>query len=222
MSRLGGRLARLDTTRRFIEGRPRARKVLVARARAREYTAVWRMILGDLASQGAHTIVDSSKTARHNAFRPAFLVRELGVDVKVLHLVRTWAGLKASVSRGSNRHLSSQADDPPFPVPRAWLGQRLADWQASRLRNLVGADGYMRVSHDELQNSPAACLLEIGRFINFDMSSVADRVRRAELLGVGHLVGGNRLRNEGAIRLGTPAAKTGPDIRPTVEGKISI
>jgi hypothetical protein len=69
------------------------------------------------------------------------------------------------------------------------------------LGRLIGQDRYMLLRYEDLIAQPAASLRAIGAFCGFDAGVLIERINRDEHFSVGHMVGGNRVRLQGKLKL---------------------
>jgi len=149
---------------------------------------------------GAELIVDSSKSARATVGRFLTLSRYAGLDVRVLHLVRSGYATAASYAvHGSN--WVQEGRIPPYPavVPRAIVGWRIAHERVMRLLMLVDPRKQMRMKYEDLVRDPVGAITAIGAFSGIDVAPAVDKLGRGEPFPVGHQVGGNRMRYQKAI-----------------------
>lgn len=148
----------------------------------------------------ADLIVDSSKSARATVGRFLALSRYAGLDVRVLHFVRSARATADSyATHGSNWVREGRI--PPYlaVVPRAVVGWRIAHEKIIHLLRLVDPKKQMRIRYEDLVLDPEGVITAIGAFSGIDVTLAVDKLRRGEPHPVGHLVGGNRMRNQKAI-----------------------
>jgi hypothetical protein len=144
---------------------------------------------------GAEVIVDSSKSARATAGRFLALSRHAGLDVKVLHLVRSGYATAASYAvHGSNWVQEGRIQPYAAMVPRAIAGWRLAHERVIRLLRLVDPKKQLRVKYEDLASDPVGTITAIGAFAGIDVTPAIDKLEHGEVFTMGHQVGGNRLR----------------------------
>lgn len=163
-----------------------------------------------LSKSNASVIVDSSKSGRWTAGRPLALDRLAGLDVYLLHLVRDGADtVRSYVQHGSNWALEGKAPPPTFPALRASVGWVLAHLSTLAVKRRLGARRCLTVRYEELIRDPNDTLRTIGRWIDVDLSHVADRAEAGATFLIGHNVGGNRVRRKERVRLrGSTASQT--------------
>lgn len=150
----------------------------------------------------ANVIVDSSKTAGAAAGRFWALRHVVGLDVRVVHLVRDGRDtLQSMVETGSNWALEGYEDESPLQIERTVFGWLLANGLSYVLGRSLGSDRYLRIRFEDLREDPESVLHEIGTFAGLDLSTVADRAVSGQPVPVGHNVGGNRVRLQDRISL---------------------
>lgn len=161
-----------------------------------EYREIMHRIFSHAGQRlGAGVIVDSSKSARATAGRFLALSRHAGLDVKVLHLVRSGYATAASYAvHGSNWVQEGRIQPYAAMVPRAIAGWRLAHERVIRLLKLVDPKKQLRVKFEDLVRDPVGAITAIGAFSGIDVTTVIGKLERGEAFPVGHQVGGNRLR----------------------------
>jgi hypothetical protein len=151
---------------------------------------------------GKAHLLDSSKEPT----RALFLLRFLP-DARVIHLVRDPRGVLASyyrkIARGEGflflrRRYRAKALAPLFLLLQA------ASWTVS---NLIGEaiaravpGRVLRLRYEDLRDRPAETVIWLGKELGLPLGDVAERLARGEEFVVGHNVGGNRIRREGAVR----------------------
>lgn len=145
-------------------------------------------------SKGVQTLVDSSKTAGDAFWRPLALQNVAGVPVKVIHLKRSLVSTLLSVMKTDNWAEESHERVLRFRLFRSILGWLLANFQARRLKNLMGDEHYLYVEYEEFISDPTGVLKKIGDFLNEDLSDIVQTIQSGGAFVVGHNVGGNRLR----------------------------
>ncbi len=194
--------SRLPTALRAVPGSARDR---------RAYGDVQRTILAHVrARTGKAIVVDSSKSARRAAGRIWALTRVAGEDVSVLHLVRSGlATVESLVKTGDNWALEGHTPLGRLTATRVALGWLRTNLWVSLLGRRVGPTRYLRLRYEDFLADPATALRAIGAFLGVDVEELVTRVQRAGEFAVPHVVGGNRLRMQPAVRLWQPAA-TGP------------
>lgn len=151
---------------------------------------------------GCPIVLDSSKSARGAAARSVALHRLAGEDVHLVHLVRDGlASVDSMVTTGSNWAIEGHARVRRLRAPRAAVGWVRANLCALGARVVLGRGRSMQLSYDELLSNPAAALTRVGELVGVDLSTVATGVELHRPFPVGHVVGGNRIRMQGAVEL---------------------
>ena len=154
---------------------------------------------------GKSTILDSSKCAREASARALAISRIAGVRVKMIHLVRDGRAVLWSVKRGDNVRLGDGCapDAAAFsrPILRALGGWILANTIAFLTAMVSPRGSVLRVRYEDLVREPRQELTRIGRFLDRDLSAIADRIERGEAFAAGHNTGGNRARKAGTLKL---------------------
>lgn len=150
----------------------------------------------------AGVIVDSSKSAWATVGRFLALNQDAGEDVYAIHLVRSGrATLNSLLRTGSNWELEGRHGRRRARALRAVVGWTAVNRLVGRLASRLPAGRYLQVRYDDLIDDPAGTLERIGEFVGLDLGEVVSAVRAGESIPVGHLVGGNRLRFKGVVRL---------------------
>jgi hypothetical protein len=182
---------------------PRLLLGLVAKRDSDAYRTYHSHLFGHVEAQTQKPIiVDSSKSARKVAGRFLALHRLAGEDVYVVHLVRNGLATMESLTlTGSNWALEGRIRPPKWPGLRAAFGWALTNLWTSLLGRFLPPDHYMRLRYEDLAADPAGSLRKIGRFCGFDPEELIVRIDRNDYFQVGHLVGGNRIRLQSAIKL---------------------
>ncbi|HZS34181.1 MAG TPA: sulfotransferase [Methylomirabilota bacterium] len=184
----------------------------------RAYRDVQRAILAHVrARTGKAIVVDSSKSARRAAGRVWALTRLAGEDVYLLHLVRSGlATVESLVRTGDNWALEGHTPLGRLTASRVALGWLRTNLWVSLLGRLVGPERYRRMRYEDFLADPATSLRTIGAFLRVDVEELVTRVQRADEFVVSHVVGGNRLRMQRAVRLWHPAAAAAPGSAPAL------
>jgi sulfotransferase family protein len=139
----------------------------------------------------ARLIVDTSKDPPH-----AFLCEQLGIDFKVLHLVRDCRGVAFSWSRRTRRPevaaaTTYMATYHPLEVAARW-------WDYNLLYEMLGrrlGNGYRRLRYEDFVQSPNPRLLELLRWAGVGVENHPSVVcGRTVLPRRVHSVGGNPIR----------------------------
>lgn len=205
---------------RKIESRPSILRLLLGAIRRedrQEYRAYQEKILAHIVSQtGSSIVVDSSKSARSALGRFLALKKLAGQDVYVLHLVRDgFAVMESQIVTGDNWALEGEMISYKWPALRTTFGWVVTNVWVPLLGHLIGSNRYMLLRYEDLVENPAAALQSIGKFCGFDPSVLIERIDHDEYFEVGHMVGGNRVRLEGQLKLRRQARrKYGDRLKP--------
>ena len=151
---------------------------------------------------GKSIIVDSSKSARYLTGRLLSLQKLAHQDVYVLHLVRNGLDTMASLAvTGSNWALENHTQPRRFMALRSVAGWVSANVWASMLGRRLGPGRYLRLRYEDFLADPSESLRMIGKLCGFDPEELIERIHKNDHFQVGHMVGGNRVRFEGRVRL---------------------
>lgn len=146
----------------------------------------------------AKYIIDSSKTAYRNAFRP-WLLKWAGWNVLVIHLNREANSVVDSAKKGRNTRLESGIiERRKFEALRTHIGRFVANLSA-RLFHLFRLGPYLSISYEELQTDFNRTMCNIGDFLDIDINFVLEKVINKQPLEIGHEVSGNRLLRRGPV-----------------------
>lgn len=159
---------------------------------------------------GKPHLLDSNKEPTR-----ALLLLRYHPGSRVIHLVRDPRGIVAShywrvqgevgfvILR--RRFHPGRATMPLFLMlaAGAWTVGNLCAELALR----TAPDRTMRLRYEDLRDHPAEAIRRIGRTFGVQLDDVADRIERHEPFPVGHNVGGNHIRREGAVRFDPGAEK---------------
>lgn len=117
-----------------------------------DYSITQRALFSSIAQTSCKPIVlDSSKTAWRNAWRPLALNRA-GLEIKVIHLIRDGRGVIWSFLRGDNVKMEKGESDIRLrlPVVRAILGWSIANVCVSFQRMLLPKGSVLKVRYEDL------------------------------------------------------------------------
>ncbi|MDP2471119.1 MAG: sulfotransferase [Candidatus Palauibacterales bacterium] len=158
-------------------------------------------------------IIDSSKTARAAASRPAALARYSEARVVLVHLTRDGRRcLHSLLMTGSNWKLEGRAEAVQPGALRASLGWLMANLAASVSGLFLFRGRYCRLRFEDLLEDPEGTLIHLERCTGVDLSAIRERLGRQEGFPVGHVLGGNRLRFEQEVRLRPERAQADTDL----------
>lgn len=159
------------------------------------YERLWRSVfaaIGRMAS--VRVVVDSSKTA-HDAYRRPGALREAGLDVRTIHLVRdpravVWTNVQRTRPILAGRVGRYTTELSVVNAVRTILG-----WMAA---GRAARDGVL-VRFEDLVTVPVPALRALEPVLGEDLGGVIDRLGRA--LPVAHGIAGNPMRRSGPVRL---------------------
>jgi hypothetical protein len=143
-------------------------------------------------------VVDSTKYPG----RALALSQVLGDRLRLIHLVRDGRGVIWSWYRKANvdihgNVLQVDRDKVVGETTRKWLAVNLfSSFVAKR-----AGDRAIRLRYEDLVAQPRQELTRIGRLVGTDFGPVADRLIEGSAIQAGHMIAGNRVRLQGAIRL---------------------
>lgn len=163
-----------------------------------QYLRYLRSLYAALAqASGRSLVVESSKTDRRGVHRVQ-LLREAGLDVTVVHLVRDPHGCAWSVRKGRNTDLEAGV----VRTRRSDVLRMATSWclaNAAAERAAAGGPA-VRVRYEDLMAQPDTTLAHIGLAAGLDLSGVAASLA-AGTIPPAHQIGGNRMRTSLTLRL---------------------
>ena len=147
-------------------------------------------------------VVDSSKTAWKNFFRPIALSKIVSLNVKVIHLVRDGKGCMWSNLKGSNRRMEMGLDSHiPFAALRTAISWPLANIAAHLFQGTHSREDYCRIKYEDLVKDPAGTLAKLGEFLGVSFDREIEVLSSGGEIPIGHQIAGNRLRSQKRIVL---------------------
>lgn len=177
-----------------------------------------------ISNENTQFIVDSSKTAADGSFRPIALKKFADIDVQVIHIQRRVSDVIKSLKKGSNRAIQNKKDIrlsllsqigfskennyvkgskmSIVNVLRGSIGYYLANRDAKNLKKYLGDDNYIKISFEELLDTPEKVLNSIENTLNINLSDSKEKVINKLPLFSGHAVAGNRMIQEKTIIFG--------------------
>lgn len=159
----------------------------------------YEAVLNQLNSE-EKVLIDSSKTAYSNYYRPIAISRLAKYRVRVIHLIRDCRGVAWSVKKGLNRELESgKGGKPLFPVSRAIIGWIYSNMVASRLKKILSEDNYILIKYEDLVETPVKILNQLEEFLELDLDESIRIAKKAMFepgvqLPIMHQLSGNRMR----------------------------
>lgn len=152
-------------------------------------------IISDISK--SNLIVDSSKSP----FRLYFL-KSIGLDVKVVHLVRDGRGVANSLKKHFKPDLESgvQKELKPKPVYRTALSWVLTNYLIEKIT--PKEERYLLKYEDLLENGESE-LKNIEDYFGIDLTASIETIANNKILKKGHTVAGNRLRMKEGLRINT-------------------
>ena len=163
---------------------------------------------------GRPIVLDSSKNVKISYRRP-YLLREMGYELRFLHLVRDPRAVMYSVAKGLESGLAKgEVAHLPGGKYRSLYGWTSANLSAEILRRSFPSGSFLRVRYEDLMTDLSGQLDRIGEFLGIDMRPLAQQVAGTGTLDPGHGVSGNRMRRQGPIQVKYDQAWT-KLVRPT-------
>src|SRR5690554_4392338 len=150
-------------------------------------------------------VIDSSKTAYYDFWRPLYYIIK-GQNVKVLHLVRAPEKVLSSTIKGRNKDLERNIyRKRRFEFARTLIGWIFANFAASAYRLRFRRGGYLKVRYEEFIESPSVCLTKSEALIDHSISFSESLVSNGTAIPAGHEIAGNRaLRDEEVFFVSRP------------------
>jgi hypothetical protein len=195
--------AYLSLQRRFERIRQMWRIPLERRSPSPDFLVYERQTLAiyDAVRQtaGRPIVVDSSK----NPVRALALSLVPGLDVHVLHLVRSAGGVTWSLKKPYRRDDAGgvQRDMPSRPAWRTALVWTRGNALAELIARRFPPDRRAFLTYEALVEDPAGSIERVGRLLGVDLSALGLRVAAGEPMAAGHTIAGNRVRMRGSVRL---------------------
>lgn len=165
-------------------------------------------------TSGKPHLLDSNKETA----RGLFLLRYVP-SARVIHLVRDPRGIVQShhwrVAGGRGFKFMRRTYRATWTAP-LFLLLGAASWTVGNtlceLAGRVAPDRLLRLRYEDLRDDPAATLRLIGARFGLPVDDVVAKLAAGESFPVGHNVGGNHIRHEGAVRFDPKAEKTRPPL----------
>lgn len=163
---------------------------------------------------GKPHLLDSNKETA----RGLFLLRYVP-EARVIHLVRDPRGVVRShywrVAEGRNfrfmhRLYSSER------MGAFWLVLAAVSWTVGNMlceaARQVAPDRVLQVRYEDLRADPVGTMRRIGAAFGLPLEDVVAKIEAGEAFPVGHNVGGNHIRQQGAVRFDPKAEKARPPL----------
>lgn len=166
----------------------------------KSYLDINRQLFSQISDLGYKYVIDSSKSARDAGNRPIALHEILGMEIKLIHLVRSPVSVIRSVQKRSNWEAEGYRRRH-FRTLRAVPGWILANYSAWKSKFAVGKNNYLLLHFEDLIRHPNIVIEKLQDFLGLNLSLLKEIIAVNEEFLVGHNIGGNRLRKQGALRL---------------------
>lgn len=162
-----------------------------------EYTRALFEALGEVT--GKAVIIDSSKRPSR-AFALSLI---LGMDVRLIHLVRDGRGVAWSLHKAYQKDEKAgiQREMKPRAFWRTAIFWSLINLYAGWVRRQGDPATSLWVRYEDFVANPTETLERIGVLTGLDFAKVQQAIRHEETLSVGHTIAGNRMRMLGQVRL---------------------
>jgi hypothetical protein len=116
--------------------------------------------------------------------------------------VRNGLAVMASKHAGNNRKLAAGLDGlEPWGAYRGLIGWIVANLCATITRLFLPDNRYFLLRYEDLVAHPEEAMRRIGDFLGADVSPALQGIAEDRPFAVGHLVAGNRLVQQGQVRL---------------------
>jgi hypothetical protein len=202
--RVGGekaaRLTQLQNTFERLRSMPRV--VVSSLFRTSDFMEYGRLlralyeVIADVS--GKAIIVDSTKYPS----RALALERVPGIRLFILHLVRDGRAVIWSYHRKPNVDFQGNVIHIPAGEVARWTTwQWLSVNALTAIPRAFARGRAFRMRYEDLVTRPEKELERVGRFLDIDMRPVSERLVQGKPLIVRHMIAGNRVRHEGAVRL---------------------
>jgi hypothetical protein len=165
----------------------------------REYGKLLTSLYAAIAEvSGKSVIVDSTKYPG----RAMALLRTRGIQVRLLHLVRDGRAVIWSYRRKPNVDFHGNVIDIDSDRLARWTTKQWLWVNAlSELAVKMAGKKAVRIRYEDLVLHPERELARVGSKLDLDLRPVAELLQSAAPLHVGHMIAGNRVRHQGAVKL---------------------
>jgi Sulfotransferase family len=165
-------------------------------------------------TSGKPHLLDSNKETA----RGLFLLRYLP-EARVIHLVRDPRGVLRShywrVAEGRDFRFMNRLHRPGAMGP-VWLAVAALSWTVGNIlceaALRVAPRRVLKLRYEDLRADPASALRRIEAAFGLPLADVVAKIAADEAFPVGHNVGGNHIRHEGAVRFNPRAEKERPPL----------
>ncbi len=174
-----------------------------------DYQALWQSVLSQVAKTES-ILIDSSKTTRRSAARPAALHAISGHRMALIHLIRNPVNVLASTLKGTNEDLESGRRRGTLSRLvtgiRSMLGWVIANRNARQLQKTLPDVTYVRIRFEDFIEDPRRVLSDF--FQTIGISAQTDHLPALPHHPdrPGHGVSGNRFRRAGSPKTSISAA----------------
>lgn len=142
------------------------------------------------ANRKSQYILDSAKyIGRHLSLR-----KNKQISIKTFYVVRDVRGVINSFSK------NVQSSRNPLSTIFYYLAINITSEIIFRVSS---KNSIQKIQYEEFFENPEKSLIAIGHFLKLDMHSVIKAINQNETFVIGHIIGGNRLKNEQKIKIRT-------------------
>jgi hypothetical protein len=149
----------------------------------------WAMIDNLIIQEGVDVVVDSSKYAS----RAINLYSYRSSDVGVICLTRSAAGMIDSFSK---KNKGEQTPKSFLSAALYIFSVNISFWWARR----IFSDSCLVISFEQLMKDPVSVLIDVGEWSGISLENSKNILVEGGEFDVGHIVTGNRLRNNKSIK----------------------
>lgn len=166
--------------------------------RFRDYAKMTRILFEAIREVSDRPIVlDSSK----NPGRALALSLIPGIDLRLIHLVRDGRGVAWSRMKASTGDPSRGLQEPhPVPVWRSSLSWLITNHLAEYVSR-QSTDRSVLIQYLDLVEYPRKTISQIGHLLGENLDALIDDIEHQKKLCVGHIIAGNRIRNNRYVEL---------------------
>ncbi len=165
-------------------------------------------------ASGKPHLLDSNKETA----RGLFLLRYVP-EARIIHLVRDPRGVLRShywrVAEGRDFRFMDRHHSSGWTGP-VWLIVAAASWTVGNLlceaARRIAPERVLQLRYEDLRADPAGTMRRIGTAFGLSLEDVVSKLEEGQAFPVGHNVGGNHIRHEGAVRFDPKAEKARPPL----------